>query len=74
MTKVSSKLAASVSKARRPATATPTTTATATASDKPADLRNAALPPKGIQTAAPARKANTSKPASELHPDRVWPD
>lgn len=72
MTKVSSKLAASVSKARRPATATATTAATA--SDKPADLRNAALPPKGIQTAAPARKANTSKPASELHPDRVWPD
>jgi hypothetical protein len=62
MTKVSSKLAASVSKARKPVT------------EKPADPPDAALSPELIQDKAPVAQTSTPKPASELHPARVWPD
>jgi hypothetical protein len=62
MTKVSSKLAASVSKARKPATV------------KPVDLPIAAQPAELIQDKALAAQATTPKTASELHPARVWPD
>jgi hypothetical protein len=55
-------LAASVSKARKPATV------------KPVDLPIAAQPAELIQDKALAAQATTPKTASELHPARVWPD
>ncbi len=61
MTKVSSKLAASVSKARKPAT------------EKSVDLPDAASP-EAIQNTAPVAQTSPPKPVSELHPTRVWPD
>jgi len=61
MTKVSSKLAASVSKARKPTT------------EKPVDLPDAASS-EAIQNTAPVARTSTPKPVSELHPTRVWPD